>query len=303
MNGVFDSGAQKALLYFGMFLLFGIPIVMMLYKGIKMLFKIKFHNRWINMSAGVFWLLGLAICTYVGIKTGMSFNSYAETERTEFLSQPKKDTLYLGMDMSNKYNSPDFLVNGTNKVSYISIDDGEVKILNDGDKKIFLGMPGLKIIRSQIDTVEITVVNSSHGPTQSEAKNLAAQIRYDYRVKDSSVLFNNFFTLASSEKWKCQDVVIYVKIPNNKVIYLDDNLKYFLDDVKNTTNTDDKIMVGRRWKMTQAGLTCVDCKGLEDDNSSITKKIIEHKEAIKELKEELKNEIKEKVKNEINDVK
>ena len=67
-------------------------------------------------------------------------------------------------------------------------------------------------------------------------------------------------------KFSAQEVDIKLSLPKGKVIYFDKSVKNLLDDVENTTNTWDGHMVGRRWQMTENGLKCIDCEGLDFDD-------------------------------------
>jgi CO dehydrogenase/acetyl-CoA synthase beta subunit len=40
-----------------------------------------------------------------------------------------------------------------------------------------------------------------------------------------------------------------------------------INDVDNTTNTYDGDMINRRWLMTEEGLKCIDCNGLEEEGT------------------------------------
>ena len=49
----------------GLFIFIGIPIVLMIYGGFKLLLKIKYSNRWLNLSAGIVWLFGFILVLYL----------------------------------------------------------------------------------------------------------------------------------------------------------------------------------------------------------------------------------------------
>jgi phage shock protein PspC (stress-responsive transcriptional regulator) len=286
MEGVFDKPGMVGLTWFSLFLAIGVPLIMLMYKGIKMLFAIKYHNKWINISAGILWVTGIALCTYVGLKTGASFDSYSEAKDHRFIAQPKQDTLYVSLNMNNKYNSPGFLVDNSEKTNRISINGSE--IIREGDKKIFFGDVKVHIIHNHADTMEVLVVNSSNGPDTYEAKRLASLINYEYTVKDSAILLNSYFTVGVKEKWRNQSVDVYIKLPKGKVVYLDPTVKEVLFDVDNTTKTRDDKMVGRRWKMTQVELSCIDCDGLETFEDRLERKM---KRQERELEEQLEREL------------
>ncbi|MGZ3921848.1 MAG: PspC domain-containing protein, partial [Bacteroidia bacterium] len=77
----------------GLVLFFGIPVLMMIYGGIKLLFRITYSNRWLNLSAGLIWLVGFLIALYVGITTGKDFGN--EGKIKEQVQIVQHDTLYL----------------------------------------------------------------------------------------------------------------------------------------------------------------------------------------------------------------
>src|SRR5262249_32593826 len=62
----------------GLFLFLVVPILGMIYGGMKLLFKFSYTNRWMNLSASIFWLIGLLMLLYVGIRTGRDFNKTAK---------------------------------------------------------------------------------------------------------------------------------------------------------------------------------------------------------------------------------
>ena len=71
------------------------------------------------------------------------------------------------------------------------------------------------------------------------------------------------------------------------MVFLHHNMKRILNNVDNVTDTWDEDMVNRRWIMTDAGLACVDCYGL-DNSKHHTKKTIKINDDEWELKKKRK---------------
>jgi phage shock protein PspC (stress-responsive transcriptional regulator) len=302
-QSIFPSQSLITLAKFSILLAIGMPIVALLYAGIKLLFNIKFSNRWINISLAVLWLTGVVLCVYTGLSCYENFDKYSEAKEHNFISQPKQDTLYIGLDMNQKYNNPSFLINerdGNHKFTY---NDGT--IIRDGNNKIYMNNVRVHLIPNHLDSLEILVVKSARGRDEKDARLNAYNIEYSYLIKDSAIQLNNFFYTGVNDKWRNQEVNVYLKIPKDKVIYLDPTVKELLYDVENTTNTYDEQMVNRRWRMTPIGLTCIDCQGLEKKDK-IDRELEETKEELKEIKNEIKEEIKEekrKLKEELEKIK
>ncbi len=267
INVIFLDRSHYTLGLLGSILFFGIPILMMIYGGIKLLFKIHYSNRWLNISAGLVWLAGFMIVLYVGIKTGIDFNENGKVKE-EIQLQSKKDTLYF------KLNSGKDLMADLNLTDD---DDDEIKnkkrhrrsdfvIANNGHAKYVVGRVTLNIVPSTTDNFELYVVKKAKGEDKRSAVDRAKNIQYKINQLDSLILLDEFFIVPHPEKFRIQEVQILVKVPKGKVIYLDKNLEYVINDVENVTNTYDGDMAGRRWKMTAEGLRCIDCKGLDMDD-------------------------------------
>lgn len=255
--------------YFGLFgisLFFGIPIMMIIYGGIKILFKLKYSNRWVNLSAGVFWLLGFAMCLYVGIKTGADFSKEAKVR--EKVEIKPYDTLILKLNdvhvnlsevQASTEDHEDYDNDGF-KINKHSHDDYMIG-KHDGIKYL-LGHAQLNIIRSQTDRIEVLIVKESKGNNKLTATDRAKNIGYRVNQVDSMIVFDDLFRAGNADKFRAQDVTVILKLPVNKVVYLDKSLLGFIYDIENTTNTYDGDMINRRWMMTEYGLKCIDCDGL-----------------------------------------
>ena len=61
---------------------------------------------------------------------------------------------------------------------------------------------------------------------------------------------------------------VILKLPIGKIVFLDKSLENMLHDIDNTTNTYGSEMINRRWIMTDKGLKCLDCKGLDEESSN-----------------------------------
>ncbi len=253
---------------FGIICFAGIPIIMMIYGGIKLLFKVHYTNRWINLTAGVLWLVGFVLILYVGLRTAQDFNR--EVKVRENISIIQNDTLILKMTdlplMTDEISSDLF-----------SDDEGGVHIKHHRDEymigkhdneRYLLGAVQLNIIKSQTDKIELLIVKEAKGGEKREATEFAKNIAYNVTQTDSLLSFDNLFKVNNAKKFRFQDVKVILKLPVNKVVYLDKSLEDFIYDIENVTNTYDADMVDRRWMMTNQGLKCLDCDGLTSMNDN-----------------------------------
>jgi phage shock protein PspC (stress-responsive transcriptional regulator) len=265
ISGVFNSASQKTMLIIGGTLLFGIPAIMFLYKGIKMLFRIHFHNKWLNIGAGLLWLVGLLLCACVGFDMAREFSESAHVRTPVRIQQPSGNMLVLKINEKDMmdYGSEAYY-NGRHR-RFVRIHRSPNWMLHEKDgKKIMVGFGSLNIIPCETDSFELYLTKSAKGPNRKSAMDRAKNISYAITQTDSVIYFNNYFTADMAEKWRDQGLEVFLKVPKNKMVLLDHNIGSFIYDIENVTNTYDGDMVGRRWIMTVDGLKCVDCEGLED---------------------------------------
>lgn len=262
---IFDSGADYVWAIISFIIVFGIPVFMLLFTGIKLLFKISYHNRWLNYSLGLVWLIGFVLGFYVTVKTVKQFAETSKIKETYVLHN-MGDTIVLKLNPSSEI---------LKTYTFENTDDIENNFQNNhnsyflGEEKSslsVLGLASLDITESPSDSVELIIYNTSKGYSKQDANQNAKSIKYSYKQTNNTLIFDQIFTVLNGQKFRAQSVNIKLKLPKGKVVYFDNSVKYLLDDVDNTTNTWDGDMAGRRWIMTDKGLACIDCNGLDDDS-------------------------------------
>lgn len=240
-------------------LFFGVPCLMMIYTGMKILLKLQYKNTAINLTALGLWLAGLGIGIWVIVSSTAEFAESSEVRSNVVLSHAKVDTLTLKVNID-----PEMAVHGgrhgNGRLHYNERDWHLWRISGDTVK---LGYPALHIAEAEGDSFEVYFVKSSQGADRKAAFENARHIRYTIDQKEATLLLNSSFELETGDAYRAQQVDVYVLVPKNKVIFLHKSTRDMLDDVPNLSNTWDGDMADRRWKMTANGLECVDCSGLD----------------------------------------
>lgn len=266
---IFASPTHYALGVLAFIIVFGIPLFMLLYTGIKLLFKIRYSNRWLNMSMGFLWLVGVIIGVGITVLTLKQFAEMSKIKQSTEL-QGIGDTLII------KMNPAAAMLKG---ISSNNADDLETYFnhnksgytFNEIDRELgIIGFVGLTVVESDNDSVELVISKSARGYDKKEANDNAREIKYNYSRQGNVLYFDELFTVTPGSKFRTQELDIKIKLPKGKVIYFDRSVKNILDDVENTTNTYDGDMISRRWKMTDKGLTCIDCENLQSVDGSIS---------------------------------
>ncbi len=255
-NMFFESQEQEVLASFAIFLFIGVPLIMLVYGGVKLLL-------------GIMWLIGLILVVILGNQVGGLFAEEATSKNVFTLAQPKCDTLFLKV----KGNADSYEHELRGRRMRIKVNRHDV--ISADSANLNFGFPELNIVKSETDSFEIVVYVEANGKDRKEALHLARNVVYDISQKDSLVEFSPYFSIPKDEKWRAQQVYIEVRVPKGKMIYLAKNMRHIIYDVRNETDTYDGDMVNRRWLMGAEELKCVDCDGLDNEHGKKRKKQIE----------------------------
>ena len=260
--------------------MFAVPAFMILYGGIKLLFKIKYSNRWLNIGAGLLWVIGFVMATYAGVKTGSDFGETSKYKESKTIVSSAEVFTISAISL-------DKLV-AQHKIEELNFDeDNELNLGHDhysigtmNNKKVIVGFPELRVINTSGENIEIIINRKARGKEKRLAYDRAKEINYNYKIDSTGIVLDEIFYLDGDQKFRVQEIEIIVKVPKGKVVYFDRSLKNVIYDVDNVTNTYDQDMLGRRWKMNEKEMECVDCDGLEKSDVEEVEKILK-KEHVK----------------------
>jgi len=275
MNDVFytffDKSNQITLSTIAIILFLGIPLIMLVYGGVKMLLGIRGRNRIVNISAGALWLIGLALMITMGIQVANQFSENASSKQEFALTKTKCDTLFLHMKEVKEWNDRD---RNYSRKKHFHMSIRKHPLFASDSANIYFGYPTLDIVKSESDNMEIIVYSEAMGKDKKEALHYAHNINYEISQKDSLIELLPYFSIPKDEKWRNQQLHVEVRLPKGKTVFLSKNMSDILDDVHNETDTYDGDMVGKRWIMGDEELRCVDCEGIEMEHGNKWKKHI-----------------------------
>lgn len=250
LTAIFSTNDQAFMATVGIILVIGVPLVSIVYSGIKLLFNIRNDLKVAGIILTASWLAGIVICGIVFLQLASDFSKKETTEIIVGLEQPTGDTLHLdiGKDIFDDRN-----------IHYDFIPDRDVPIIRSDEGKIYFGNPRLDIIRSETDSFEVVMIKSAKGASKKQALNRARGIQNKWEQSSNSISINPWFEVDATDNWRSQELEIIVKVPEGKAVYLSDDIDRIIYDINNVSNTWDKDMTGKTWTMLEEGLTCVGC--------------------------------------------
>lgn len=228
-------------------LLVGIPILLLLFVGTKLLFRYKTNNKMIGLATFAVWLLALITLIVVGVNQAENFSRQTSQTNTQKVECTTCKTIYLQTN-DDLYSS---LIEND-----ISIDRMRVAEVNGQEK--LLGHPTFTIEKSTTGEFLLQVKKRARGNSTENAQANMEQIDYNFSQKDSTLLFDPYYILKDNAKWRDQEVMMVLKVPEGKSVFLDEQMKSIIHDIENVNNMWDGDMVGKYWTMTSDGLTLRD---------------------------------------------
>ena len=226
----------------GLVLLFGIPLLMILYGGIKLIFGLE-RTRYVGVLAFNLWLIGLILSGYYGFKITKSFSQHGVHHENITLNVTKTQPLVLDVGQDKLYDRI------YRYDDYVEVDEMNM-ILTTREDDPYFGLPKLEIVKNNNDSAELEIFYRARGKSERHASERAGRIVYRYSVEDSLITFDPFFKLAEREVWREQQVDLVLKVPVGTYLQFSDDMYKILDNYHHSPHK----LSGETWQMTNTGL-------------------------------------------------
>jgi phage shock protein PspC (stress-responsive transcriptional regulator) len=241
--GNFLSPGAYTVAMIAIVVLVGIPILLVLFIGTKLLFRYKTNNKIIGLGTFALWLLALVALIIVAVNQVGNFGKQTSQTNTQKIECNSCKTIYLETT-EDLYES---IID-----NQISLDRMKVAMVN-GKEKI-LGHPRFTIEKSSSGEYSLLIKKRARGNSTADAQKNMEKIEYNFSQKDSTLKFDPYYFLKDNAKWREQEVTMILKVPEGKSVYLDKKMTSIIYDIENTENMWDGDMVGKTWTMTADGL-------------------------------------------------
>ena len=243
LNNFVSPGAY-AVSIIAISILAGIPILLILFIGTKLLFRYKTNNRIIGLATFGLWLAALIVLIVVAVNQVSNFGKQTSQTVTQKVECTTCKTLYLetGDDL------------------YESLIDNEIsldrmKIAEVNGKDNILGHQRFTIEKTSTNEYLLLIKKQSRGSSTVDAQKNVEEIEYNFVQKDSTLRFDPYYMLKDNARWRDQEIFLTLKVPEGKSIYLNQKMTSIISDIQNTENMWDGDMVGKTWTMTADGLS------------------------------------------------
>ncbi|KPL12746.1 MAG: hypothetical protein AMS23_10550 [Bacteroides sp. SM1_62] len=246
--GILGDPTSMTLISIALFFTIVIPLIALIYAGIKMMFRFKANDKMIGLTAFVLWIISVVFLVSMAAFEGWNFNAYGRISTTENLDTFSSDTLVVRM-------VSDPGIEGFNDDWYFSYDDSW-NMISTEDR--FYGKIDLDVAPGDFTDYEISVRKNSQGRDRAQASINAGTLEYDWDQQENTLLLNPYFSLKKNYKWRTPGTKVTIMVPQGKYIRLDNNTRYFLRNVETVDDIWDRKLAGEVWQMTEDGLVSVE---------------------------------------------
>lgn len=247
---VFEGGNGLAYLaVFSLLTFIGIPFLLLLLLGARMIFNTKVRRGGVMIMLGI-WLLSFGGMIFAGFQTAKSFAFSGNEQEEVFFQMPSDESL---------------------KIKYSGILDFEVDH-DFGDMKIHDGKVLGKSIhlsfeKSPDDQYHVFNHKHSQGRSDYQARENARKVTYDVNFSGNTMSLPAAYFMGDA-KFRGQEVTVEVQVPEGKSIFLDESVGMIIGQIR-TPNGIEYLghhELNSSWKMTKGGLVNLD-ERKKDDNS------------------------------------
>jgi hypothetical protein len=239
---VFETDTDLRAFSTGMMVLLGIPLLMMLWAGIRLIIGIP-RVKMIAGIAGMIWICALVITLIFGIKVGNSFRATGEFARQVPMNIQRDDTLYVVTDGRLP------LGKGWERSGMFYFSDARLAVMNDS--QVIYGIPLLKFKLSSDSAGHINVATIARGTTTMQAMETAEKVEYKWKQHGDTLVLSDNFTLPSEEKWRMQKTRVEVMVPEGTTVKIDKNVYPMVGYHTNVSRHD---RIGTLYYMSNVGL-------------------------------------------------
>lgn len=190
---------------------FILPMIALIYWGVKMILWFKAKDGLYMLAGFVFWVLTLATLAIILFSEGISFSKSGSITSAYALSE-SIDTLYVMTD--NK--AADLRIE-----KEFSLPENEYHLFFvDSTKRIYI-KPKLRLSVSEDNIPKVEIQKCSSGTTESDAIKKSELLIYNYRISRDTLYIDEYFTIPSGSKWSADYVTVNLILPEKTVLSFD----------------------------------------------------------------------------------
>ena len=197
-----------------------LPLIALVYWGLKMIFRFRANESAVSLSAFVIWVISISALVLIFFSQGISFAERGyRTER--IITDQAPDTLF---------------VKAGRKIADMNFDK-EMNIPGDNyslfmlktENRLF-SKPQLEIEGSDEGMFNITVVKIMHGKSKREAVEKAEGLIFNYHLSGDTLYIDQYYEIPPKFKWSGSFIEVTIHLPDKTFIWIDKDAEILFGD-------------------------------------------------------------------------
>ena len=234
------STGGAAILKLGLVLFIGIPLIMLIYNAIRMIFGIE-RTRYVGITALNIWIIGLIITLFFAFRVARDYRQPTTISNKLEINQPLNDTLFISIN--NEF--LDELL--YDSYDYIHADDIHLVVTEEG---VFYEQIEMDIYKSDNSEFGLSTYTSARGRTKKDAREKAELSIWHFEQSGNMIILDPYFTPGQENSWHAQHIRLKLEVPVGKYVHLDETTR----EILNWNRYSPYRLAGKTWIMTEDGL-------------------------------------------------
>jgi hypothetical protein len=244
---------------------FGIPFFFLLILGLKLLVNnLKSIGNIAKYTLLATWIIAMGIAISLGVNEASQFAFEGKTVQKQELILNPTDTLLI------KFKNNDFYSKNVHH-------ETDFKITQDENNKevIYSNNISIEIMETDLPSAYIQIEKTAKGKSSEEARKRAEKIKYAFKVEGNVLQLDNYLTSAVENKFRGQEVALYLYLPKGTVFKTDKNFYNFDESNDNFFNlhysSSDYI-----YRVDTEKVKCLNCPISENEHQDIESNELEN---------------------------
>lgn len=244
----FQSKAYASLAILSFSLIVILPIVLLIYGGLRLLSAGRFRIRHLSLVSVIVWFASWVVLLGIGIGTAFDFGHSGQHEtQLKTISSATEKAFVIGLQSE---------ASSVNQFESLIIDDSRLMFFDQYEHRIYQ-FPQLRVIPSDDDLIHLRLIEESRGRSLSKAEVRAHNIDYPLAISDSSLHLPLLFSYPADDLFRAQQAKLYIEIPVGQKVYFEESL--YTNNLPNEINYRFvRRYAGKSCVMTQEGLVIID---------------------------------------------
>jgi phage shock protein PspC (stress-responsive transcriptional regulator) len=246
----------------------GIPVFFIFLLGLKILVdNLKPVGNITKYTLLAIWIVSVAILIFLGVRQASQFSAESKSTSKREIQLAQNDTLYI------KFRHNDYFTKSVDH--HTSLRFTQDSLEND---VLYSNNISFHILETEQAMPYVQIEKHAHGISMPEARKRAENIKYNFEIQGNKLILDNYFLTDISNKFRDQEVEIYLYLPEGTIIKPDVSVQNYNESEHAIFDMYDDSG-DYVYKMEKHEVKCLNCP--TDEERAIEEYLEQNEEAIK----------------------